>query len=357
LEGTYEVVVCSTGCGGRESSLELARGVIVIEPNGYAASQLPEPARSYALGEGAALTLATAHGTPNACFVLRKGAGTRSLVGAAPVGFTTWSPVDSGGFVVKLAQTADAGYVVTVSLAGGRLRGVGRGWGPGPADAVAGDSVLGRRVGPPDRGACIRAAERAATVGAAFDSVDAAMAPVAPGPGQSRETRAAAGTYTVELCPVSCGARRGARSAVRGLLVVEDATYRFATLPEPVRRHVTRESGWLVLAAGGNVNACFVLERPRGGLTYAGSLPVGFTRWLRVDGGETMGAWLFRTAQAGYASRFAISGDSLRGEGRSVTRSPFDDPPPPDVIIGRRVGPPDRSLCVRAAERAARSVR
>jgi hypothetical protein len=321
----------------------------VLEPTPYAASELADPVRAYAMSQGALLTMAAARGRPNACFVLKEAPRARSLIGLVPVGFTIWTPGDSVGDVrVKLAQTADAGYVANLSIRAGRVRGNGHAWGPDPAGSP--DVIIGHRVGLPDRSVCIAAAERAAGAEEAFRSVFAAMRPVAVT--AAREGIASrAGTYRIEVCPGSCTAGRG-RAALGGLLVMEDSSYSFATVPEPVRRLVTRESSWQVLAWSGRMNACFVPTSAAAVATLGGGLPVGFTRWLPVDTAGTVGVWLFQTGSQGYAARFAIDGDTLRGTGRAVTRLPFDDPRPPDAVRGVRVGPPDRSLCVRAGERA-----
>jgi len=61
---------------------------------------------------------------------------------------------------VALYQSPDAMYYAILRPGGEELRGRGHSYGHGAA-AVSGpqDSVLARRIGPPDRSICIRAAE------------------------------------------------------------------------------------------------------------------------------------------------------------------------------------------------------
>ncbi|HEX8431944.1 MAG TPA: hypothetical protein VF625_11670, partial [Longimicrobium sp.] len=66
----------------------------------------------------------------------------------------------ASAFTIPLFQTPDAGYVATFSARRGEIRGSGVGWyGREQLMEFPADSLYGRRIGPPDRTICIRAAQ------------------------------------------------------------------------------------------------------------------------------------------------------------------------------------------------------
>ena len=343
--GTYQLLVCRNHCDPRRPERALAWGHLVLESAVYAVSDLPDPGRGYVLTHERLLAMAAARGRLNACFVLHSVPGARTLAGAAPVGFTRWSQGASPGTIrVSLAQLMDAGYSVEVSVDGEELRGRGASYGASAADTST-EAVWGRRVGPPDRTLCTRASDRAAAAWARFDS----LAPrFAPRPGQTPPP-GVAGTYEVEICPGGC--ERGQRRAAWGTLVLEESEYRVSSLSPGAQRYA-RGANRLLLVMAGSPNACFVLDADRDAPTYAGRQRVGFTRWTPVDSAGTLRANLFATVQGQYVLEVQARDGRLGGQGWSLVTNPFDDPMGPDAVVGRRVGPPDRSLCVRSAERA-----
>ena len=136
---------------------------------------------------------------------------------------------------------------------------------------------------------------------------------------------------------------------VRGHLVLENEPYSLADVPEPARSELERRASILIrMQAEGRPNACFALVRAEGAETYAGLGRVGLTRWAQED--SIVRVPLYGSPDAGYLARLSVQGDRLRGSGRSRGTFPGAVDTPPDSIIGRRVGPPDRSLCIRAAE-------
>lgn len=171
-----------------------------------------------------------------------------------------------------------------------------------------------------------------------------------------RSTRASdiPGTYAVTICAASCDTHTGGRVLTRGHLILEARTFRLASLPDDAERYFRKFTALLALAEGeGDPNACFVLQQPTSLDVSAGSQPNGVTRWRRAQG-DTIHVELERGSHSSYKARFALRGSRLRGLGQPhVWQS---DDPPPDVIEGRRIGPPDRSICIRAAERHLREI-
>lgn len=73
---------------------------------------------------------------------------------------TRWETDGSGTITLPLYHSPDAGYIATLSVRGSELHGRGESWGSGTGDGpIPPDSIVGRRIGPPDRGICIREAE------------------------------------------------------------------------------------------------------------------------------------------------------------------------------------------------------
>ena len=162
------------------------------------------------------------------------------------------------------------------------------------------------------------------------------------------------GTYAVTICRDSCDTRRGGQVLTRGHLVLERSAYRLASLPSEAERYFRDVTALLAMAEGeGDPNACFVLQQPTSLDVSAGSQPIGVTRW-RWSPGDTIRVELERGSHSSYKARFTLRGSRLRGLGQSHTWQAED--PPPDVIEGRRIGPPDRSICTRAAERHLREI-
>ena len=168
--------------------------------------------------------------------------------------------------------------------------------------------------------------------------------PIAPG------AASGAGTYAVIVCRERCDPARPEQALARGHLVLEDEPYPLSALPQAVRSYLERYVSVLTaMDAGDAPNACFVLTRAAGGRTYAGITKVGVTRWL-PDSVATLQVPLFHSPDAGYLATLTIRGNELRGSGESWGSGTGDPPFPNDSIVGRRVGPPDRGLCIRAME-------
>ena len=350
LAGTYELVICRGACDPRRPESVRASGTLVLEPASFPLATLPEPGRSYILQHRRRLLIrGAAVADPNACFVLRGASRDRSLVGSTPVGFTTWSLDPGAGRIrIKIAQSAETSYVLSLLPEGGRL--AGRGREPAAAQDAPADSVWARRLGPPDRAVCVQMSDRLALAEARSDSVARSLEAL----GRAALPTAAAGTYAVEICPEACDPHRRS-GAVRGILVIEDTAFQLSDLTDPARRYARYASG-ILLWVNGRPNACFILDRPLAARSYAGLGRVGFTRVAVAVSGSQLGGQLLLEPSAEYTVRFAIRDGRLEGRGFSLVRNPFDGVIPPDSLVGRRIGPPDRRRCIQSAEQAAASL-
>jgi hypothetical protein len=159
--GTYRIQICQGPCDTQDPETLVAVGHLVIENASYATADLPIAARTYFEDWTALLLGAAAKDRPNSCFVLsRSREAANSYAGLEKVGLTLVESHRGDSIRVALYQSPDASYYAVLLPAGRELRGRGRS--SGVADAAgrfSQDSVYARRIGPPDRGLCIRAAE------------------------------------------------------------------------------------------------------------------------------------------------------------------------------------------------------
>jgi hypothetical protein len=155
-----------------------------------------------------------------------------------------------------------------------------------------------------------------------------------------------AGTYEVAICAGTCADR----VSVRGTLVLENDQYALAEVPEPAQSYFRRRTFILsVVRAREMPNACFVLERAPDAATYAGISRVGLTRWERDAATDSVSLPVFNSPDAGYVIRFVRTNGGFTGRGRSSGVGDWHVPLLDDVIEARRIGPPDRSICIREA--------
>jgi hypothetical protein len=145
---------------------------------------------------------------------------------------------------------------------------------------------------------------------------------------------------------------------VRGSLILEAQPFQPPNLPESALRPPYSGPfgiGDLLLRRGAAANACFVLETLKRNQTGAGLIPIGFPAWSQV--GNTIAFRLYASPDAGYEASVTLTGEGFRGTGSTSGVGDGGTPPSswtPDVIVGRRTGSADRSICTRAVEGAAR---
>jgi len=76
----------------------------------------------------------------------------------------------------------------------------------------------------------------------------------------------------------------------------------------------------------------------------------GLTRWRRSDEGGGFTIELYHSVDARYLATLEAHGRELHGRGESQGgRDPTEPVAPVDSIYARRIGPVDRSVCLRAA--------
>jgi len=138
---------------------DIASGTVVLSPETFTLTSIPEPARSHFAGVERGLLVIYAENQPNACFVITKGVHKDTYAGNSRVALTRWSPRPNGALGFPMFQTADAGYSTRVRVTGHDLVGRGESWGPGATmDSIPPDSIYAQRIGPPDLDVCVRAA-------------------------------------------------------------------------------------------------------------------------------------------------------------------------------------------------------
>ena len=162
---------------------------------------------------------------------------------------------------------------------------------------------------------------------------------VAVGNGAAQSKRvgdsAIAGTYVVRICRAPCDPAQDSTLAVRGTVVL---------LARSIPRHL------LPSLINEDCNACFVLEEVRPDPeTYAGVIPRGVVGWDRDSTHSLVEFSLYWSVDARYWVRASIEDGVLRGSGQSHLAIFPIRAFPIDSIEGRRVGPPDQSICVEAA--------
>jgi hypothetical protein len=96
---------------------------------------------------------------PRACWRITEGAAAMNSAPSTTATSTDWSAIGADSVAVQLWFDTDAGSMLRFRLVGDSLRGVilssGYMSGPGGWRAVR-DSVVGRRVGGPELGRCLR---------------------------------------------------------------------------------------------------------------------------------------------------------------------------------------------------------
>jgi hypothetical protein len=157
------------------------------------------------------------------------------------------------------------------------------------------------------------------------------------------------GTYEVRICNAPCDPAASDQAYVTGFLVLEASPYSKAELEEAAPQY-PNETRFLLRAADGQPNACFTLNRrPAPAFGHAGIYPAALTRWVGDQKEGQVSILLFGSPDAWYTAHLTRRGDELRGRG--VSRGGFEPGTviPTDSIHARRVGPVDRSLCLRRA--------
>ena len=146
-----------------------------------------------------------------------------------------------------------------------------------------------------------------------------------------------AGTYELLICKSDCGFTSDQSVIARGVVVLFNrslsadeiknvGTMPFASAPEDLR-------------------ACFSGDRPEHAETYAFIQEKAAIAWSIEN--DVLKLELFRSPDAGYNAELRAQGDVLTGAGTSWGAGAGSPNFAKDnVIVGRRVGPPDISRCL-----------
>lgn len=173
-----------------------------------------------------------------------------------------------------------------------------------------------------------------------------------------RRSVAPPGTYEISFCLDGCS-RKDASVQVRGTLVLEDRTIPSSSFSESARKYFEEEADILfVFDARRAPNACFALSRPNvRAESHIGLDPVALTQWVsRPDSGDFR-VVMFHSADASYVAYLTATEAGLRGRGQSRGGGIAAGAVPDDSVYARRIGPPDPSICGRAAEARAAALR
>ena len=149
LAGTYEVALCKAGpCSLDDTTRTLSRGFLVLF-----AGEMPRVTGA----AGAALTGWYLRSPPNGCLSMTVPPPRSETFAAGGVRSTFWD-MNPGGDSVRfsLYRSPDAGHEVIAGIRNGELTGGGRSWGVGVVNVrYPRDTIVGRRIGPPDIEPCL----------------------------------------------------------------------------------------------------------------------------------------------------------------------------------------------------------
>lgn len=195
-------------------------------------------------------------------------------------------------------------------------------------------------------------------VGGALAAAVLAGCSVAQGAAVADPETLAPGTYEVVFCPQDCGSPQ-ATPAVSGIVVLDENTFLASSVSDSARAYYERHTAILYIGDAQRApTACFAFVRnaPRAP-TYAGLEKTGMTRWMQEAESAEFRIVLYHSPDASYVARLTPTVDGFRGRGTSYGGGVPRGSIPDDLIQGRRVGPPDPSICGRAAEAAAADLR
>jgi hypothetical protein len=152
-----------------------------------------------------------------------------------------------------------------------------------------------------------------------------------------RGALAPAGTYSMVVCQRSaCGAADTVQAIAWGTLTLLEST---------LADSITRGFEWIW---GTRPNGCLDMRIRTRARSLAGTEGQSITEWS-VQQGQVV-FFTYRSPDAGHQVIARLSGDTLRGKGRSwedMGKEEFSE----DYVTAVRVGPPDASRCVKRTTR------
>lgn len=156
------------------------------------------------------------------------------------------------------------------------------------------------------------------------------------------------GTYALQICRGACAGPGDTNTLAAGRLVLLSSAIDTAAFRQ-------RDSGSRILAdlflfehSDAPPNGCFVWrERRSTPPSYATILGGGLIHWSHSD--DTVRFRSYGSPDAGHFVRLAVEPDRLIGHGMSWGAGAAEVDWPDDVVVARRTGPSDPSVCHDAA--------
>src|SRR5262249_22165463 len=145
------------------------------------------------------------------------------------------------------------------------------------------------------------------------------------------------GTYELFICKRDCAFANSQTAIAKGVIVLFDRPLS--------REEVGRLDPLGLTEPGETIRACFSGTRAEHAETYAFIDKTGATTWSFEN--SVLRVVLFHSPDAGYGTELRVEGDTLLGNGGSWGAGAAAPSFGPDVIVGRRIGPPNFSACLR----------
>jgi hypothetical protein len=145
VAGTYELIICKSACSFSKPENAFATLVVVLFDRVMTQKDMDRIDPYYHFDPGV-----------NACYAFSRKAQAQSYAVISEKGVSPWLSSDHK-IRFALFRSPDAGYAVELERTGDSLAGTGRSWGAGmgaPPPEYTHDTVVGRRVGPPDISGC-----------------------------------------------------------------------------------------------------------------------------------------------------------------------------------------------------------
>ena len=154
------------------------------------------------------------------------------------------------------------------------------------------------------------------------------------------------GTYELRLCRVTC-APEWPRNTIRsGWVVLDSAPIALSTFPDSVSDLLEYSFAFMADRSEDGANGCFLLSVDRPDVhTYGGLGTAGLTRWELVRGDDSIRFSLYRSPDAGHEVTVALTTGGFEGRGRSWGAGVAEVDYPDDIILARRLGPPEPRRC------------
>jgi hypothetical protein len=151
-----------------------------------------------------------------------------------------------------------------------------------------------------------------------------------------------AGSYDLLVCKGACDFSSPKNVLVRGFVILEAEEFSTSEIMEPIRQVFGFGYSFAQDPRG-----CFVLETLEQNRTYAGIIPIGFTAWSWQDRSITFE--LYASPDAFYTTWVKLTKEGFSGQGASSGVGAAAPGWSPDIVIGRRIGPPERMKCIKEA--------